>query len=512
MIRLSKLFGPLRADVPSELCAHEVGLSQVCADSRQVGAGSLFFAIRGGRVDGHEFIEEILGQGVLACVVDRSYRPSGAQAAGSAARLIRVDDTREALGLAMAALHGNPSHRMKMVGVTGTSGKTTTTYLIERILQEAGHRVGVIGTINFRVGDEVLPSTHTTPGSPELQQLLADMVAKGCTAVVMEVSSHALKQHRTAGIAFDAVVFNNLSPEHLDFHPDMEDYYQSKRLLFTQYPRQSTDAGKRCVQVVNADDPYGKRLIRERTEGELLAYGIEAADADLSGVALSLGVEGIRGDLKWKTGGLTSIQTTLLARFNAYNLMAAACAARAVGVSSEEICRGLGGFTQVPGRLEKVPNDLGLVILVDYAHKPDALEKVLRTLHEVRAEGARIITVVGCGGDRDRTKRPVMGRLASELSDLAVITSDNPRTEDPDAIIREIVGGIPASSMGRVGIEPDRAQAIGKAVGLARAGDLVLIAGKGHEDYQILGTRKIHFDDREVASEACRAHAAGLKS
>jgi UDP-N-acetylmuramoyl-L-alanyl-D-glutamate--2,6-diaminopimelate ligase len=509
MISLEKLFGPIPAEIPHSLRDLGVEIGKVAVDSRGVVPGSIFFAVRGGKVDGHDFVPGLLAQGAAACVVDRAFTlPPGVLGD----RVVRVSDTREALGWAMARLHGNPSHHMKMVGVTGTSGKTTTTYLIEKILEEAEHRVGVIGTINFRVGAEVIPSTHTTPGSPELQRLLADMKSKGCTAVVMEVSSHALKQHRTAGIAFDAVVFNNLSPEHLDFHPDMEDYYQSKRLLFTEYPRQAALAGKRCVQVVNIDDEFGRRLVGERAEGELLTYAIEASGASLSGARLSLGVEGIRGELEWQTGVVTRIETSLLARFNAHNLMAAACAAQAVGVAPEVIARGLGGFSQVPGRLEKVENDQGLVILVDYAHKPDALEKVLRTLHEVRSASSRIITVVGCGGDRDRTKRPVMGRLASELSDLAVITSDNPRTEDPDSIIREMVAGIPAGLMNRVRVEPDRARAIASAVTLAGPGDLILIAGKGHEDYQILGTRKIHFDDREVASEACRARSSGLKS
>ncbi len=507
MIRLSQLFGPVSAQISSGLRGQEVSLGQLTSDSRNARPDSVFFAIRGTAHDGHSHVDGLLRSGILACVVERGFE-------GSDPRLIRVQDTREALGWAMSRLNGDPSRSMKMVGITGTSGKTTTSYLVESILQAAGHRVGVIGTVNFRIGSEIIPSTHTTPGSPELQALLARMKSSGCTAVVMEVSSHALKQHRTSGIAFDGVVFNNLSPEHLDFHPDMEDYFQSKKLLFTLYPRQAEHAQKKCFSVVNADDEYGARLITELAGTSVAGFGM-GGDADTSGSSLRLGMDGIRGRLQWKDGVGIDVKSTLIARFNAYNILAAAAVCRAIGVEPAAIAEGVARLPGVPGRLEQVANSLGATLLVDYAHKPDALEKVLKTLIELRSPGQRIISVVGCGGDRDRTKRPVMGRLAEQFSDLAIITSDNPRTEDPAAIIQEVLSGVSPASIGRrVLVEPDRARAIELAVNEAAPGDMVLIAGKGHEDYQIIadknspgGTRKIHFDDREEAARAARKRA-----
>jgi UDP-N-acetylmuramoyl-L-alanyl-D-glutamate--2,6-diaminopimelate ligase len=510
MIALGQLFGPLVVEMPDSLSQQWVQCSQLITDSRKAGPGSVFFAIRGSKIDGHSYVSALIDQGVAACVVETDFKCASRE---QGARLIRVRDTREALGWAMAHAHGNPSHAMKIVGVTGTSGKTTTTYLVEHMLRAAGHKVGVIGTVNFRVGDDVLPSTHTTPGSPELQELLSTMKAKGCTAVVMEVSSHALKQHRTAGIAFDVVVFTNLSREHLDFHLDMEDYFQSKRLLFSVYPLQAKTAGKTCTAVVNSDDEYGRRLLSELRPllgtDSVRSYSMDHTSADLCGLNLKLGMDGITGQMQSKQGDAILVRANLFARFNAYNLIAAAEACRVLGVSSPQISSAIATFGSVPGRLERVSNDLGIVVLVDYAHKPDALEKVLKTLGELRQPGQKIVTVVGCGGDRDRTKRPVMGRLAAELSDWAVITSDNPRTEDPAAIIQEIVSGIPEKLSSRSRIEQDRARAIDLAIGLARRGDLVLIAGKGHEDYQILGTTQIHFDDREVAAAACARRKDG---
>ncbi len=483
--------------------------SSVVQDSRQVRPGSIFFAIRGSSSDGHDRVPAVLNAGASACVVDGDYRlPEGSDEKWQG-RLIHVADTREAFGWACSAFHGNPSHSMLMVGVTGTSGKTTTTYILESILRAAGHRVGVIGTVNFRIGDRVLPSTHTTPGSDELQKLLGEMKHEGCTAVVMEVSSHALKQHRTKGIAFDAMVFTNLSPEHLDYHPTMQDYFESKMLLFTAYAEDARRAEKNPRLVVNADDEYGRTLagalgpdawsfsLRSDSMARIRA---EKLVLDLSGISASVVMDG--------TNAL-SFRTALVARFNAQNSLAAAGAALALGVPAAAIEAGLLALQGVPGRLEKVPNSVGLNILVDYAHKPDALEKVLHTLRDLRRPGQRILTVVGCGGDRDRTKRPVMGRLAEALSDVAIITSDNPRTENPARIMEEILAGV--SDRDRVIVQVDRREAIFEAVRTARSGDLVLIAGKGHEDYQIIadsaapgGTRKVHFDDREVAAEACR--------
>ncbi|NDD92319.1 UDP-N-acetylmuramoyl-L-alanyl-D-glutamate--2,6-diaminopimelate ligase, partial [bacterium] len=425
-----------------------------------------------------------------------------------------VSDTREAFGWACSLFYQNPSHSMLMVGVTGTSGKTTTTYMIESILRRAGHRVGVVGTVSFRIGEEVLPSTHTTPATDDLQRLLSKMKEKGCSAVVMEVSSHALKQNRPRGIAFDAMVFTNLSREHLDYHSDMEDYFESKKRLFTDYVEDSVAVGKKPRVIVNCGDPFGRRILSE-TENRGLAESwsfsisgdyparVRAGDLSLTteGTTAAVLIEGVESKI--------SLQTSLLARFNVENSLAAMSTGFSLGLDKPTVELGISDLQGVPGRLERVPNAIGLHVLVDYAHKPDALEKVLQTLQELRRPGQKILTVVGCGGDRDRTKRPLMGRLAAELSDLALITSDNPRTESPRSILEEILGGIPDRS--RVLVREDRREAIFEAVQLARPGDLVLIAGKGHEDYQIIGdpsmpggVRKIHFDDREVAAEACR--------
>ena len=470
----------------------------VTSDSRSLQKGAVFVAVRGGTRDGHEFIS-MASQAGVSVIVGETEAPAGLKTP-----YVRVPDSRWTLARLASRFYGNPSHSMKMIGVTGTSGKTTTTYLIETILQAHGEAVGVIGTVNFRFGDRIFPSTHTTPGAVELQRLLAEMRGAGCTTVVMEVSSHALKQGRSACIAFDAMVFNNLSPEHLDFHPDMEDYFQSKKLLFTQGVSDSVEAGKHPVACVHIGDSYGVRLAQElRSETppglNVKTFGMEP-NADVSGAALQFSVDEISG-----VAAGVPIRAPLTGYFNAQNLLGAMTAAMAVGAPAQAVTNGLDRLKVVPGRLERVPNDRGMQVLVDYAHKPDALEKVLKTLDKVKG-GGRLLTVFGCGGDRDRTKRPVMGRLASELSDLCFVTSDNPRTENPEAILQEIVAGMQGRPNFQV--EIDRKKAIEAAIRAARPGDIVLIAGKGHEDYQIIadptspdGTRKVHFDDREVAAD-----------
>lgn len=488
----------------SEMLTGLSPVASVTSDSRQVKPGTVFVAIRGGSQDGHRFLVAAEKAGAVAAVGENP-KPAELRIP-----YVQVPDSRLALAGLAASLHGRPSESMLVIGVTGTSGKTTTTYLLEAILTAAGKKVGVIGTVNFRYGGKILESTHTTPGSVELQKLLAEMRDGGCDAVIMEVSSHALKQHRTAFIAFDGAVFTNLSPEHLDFHPDMEDYFRAKKLLFTDMVDFAISRGKRPCAAINGEDSYGKRLIQD-----LLAkpypgfrwseYGL-SPECEVNGTGLSIDLSGIRG-----RAGDFEIRSELTGRFNAFNILAAASIARGLGIPPEAVAQGLSSLRLVPGRLERVANPRGIHVLVDYAHKPDALEKVLRTLREVRGSH-RLITVFGCGGDRDRKKRPVMGRLAVELSDQVVVTSDNPRTEDPGAIIQEILQGIsevPATSRSPYSVEPDRKKAIGLAISTAEPGDIVLIAGKGHEDYQIIadpaapgGTRKIHFDDREVAAEA----------
>lgn len=468
-------------------------VSSIVSDSRQIQKGSLFVAIRGGSQDGHDFLPQAEHQGAIAIIGEKE-NPKGLNIP-----YLRVRDSRKALAKLAATFYGDPSHALCMVGVTGTSGKTTTTYLIESILKAAGHRVGVIGTVNFRYGDRIFDSTHTTPGALELQKLLLEMKNAGCTAVVMEVSSHSLKQHRANSIAFDGVVFTNLSPEHLDFHPDMEDYFASKSILFTDQVEYSVSIGKKIYGALNGDDPYGQRLLADLTSHPYpgFSFGSYHYDPKIQ-VSLS-GVEGRTGNIE--------IRSPLAGLFNVYNILAAIEVCRGIGIEAEAISRGISELKAVPGRLERVPNKRGVHVFVDYAHKPDALDKVLRTLREVRG-GHRLITVFGCGGDRDRKKRPVMGRIATELSDFVFVTSDNPRTEKPEDIISEILQGIDQKSLS-FKVEADRKKAIFAAIQEAQDGDLVVIAGKGHEDYQIIadpssptGTRKIHFDDREIAAEA----------
>jgi len=477
--------------IPNTLSAETLDryVTAVTSDSRELTRGCVFVAIRGAAQDGHEFIPAAAAAGASLIVGEIVGENAGIQTDGIP--YLQVEDSRRALALLVAAFYGHPSRSMTIVGVTGTSGKTTTTYLIEAILKAAGRNVGVIGTVNFRFGEKVYPSTHTTPGPVELQKLLAAMRRDGCDTVVMEVSSHALKQHRVGGIAFDGMIFTNLSPEHLDFHPDMEDYYRSKAELFTTYVDEALKHGKKPFAAINGDDDFGRRL-----GGELgskprpgFRYGFFLQDD-----ALRMSIDGIEG----KVLGVP-VRTKFTGKFNMSNIQGAVVLAKGLGIPDEAITRGLGELPGVPGRLEPVMNSRGIHVFVDYAHKSDALEKVLKTLKDVQGS-QRLITVFGCGGDRDRQKRPVMGRIAAELSSFVFVTSDNPRTEEPRAIIDEILAGM--TSFSNYMTEPDRRRAIHAAIETAVPGDIVLIAGKGHEDYQIIGKEKIHFDDREVAAEA----------
>lgn len=497
-----KTLQDLLCALPSDLLEHpaerhwgvssHLRVTSLVSDSRKIEDGCVFIAIRGGSHDGHDFIPQAELQGAVA-IIGENDRPIGLNIP-----YVKVKNARRALARLASVFYGHPSHGMKVVGVTGTSGKTTTTYLIEAILKAEGHQVGVIGTVEVRYVDRKIDATHTTPGALELQQIFAEMKKAGCTAVVMEVSSHSLKQHRVDDLAFDGMVFTNLSPEHLDFHPDMEDYFASKSLLFTDHVEYAVSVGKKPFGAINADDEFGKRLLANLSSNPYPGFLF----GGFCDEALQVSLDGING----KVGGVT-IHSALAGQFNAYNILAAVEVCRGMGVSIGAIARGISDLQAVPGRLQRVLNSRGVHAFVDYAHKPDALDKVLRTLREVR-HSHRLITVFGCGGDRDRTKRPVMGRIAMELSDLVFVTSDNPRTEKPEVIIGEILEGMKGQGT-HFKVEPDRKKAIFAAIEEARAGDIVVIAGKGHEDYQIIadpmspgGTRKVHFDDREVAAEA----------
>jgi UDP-N-acetylmuramoyl-L-alanyl-D-glutamate--2,6-diaminopimelate ligase len=485
-------------------------------DSRHVSPGQLFFAIPGEKLDGHDFIPQAIARGAVAVVVARGNAcPPGATA-------IRVRDVRRTMGLWSAHFFGWPSRQLKLVGITGTNGKTTVTYLIESIFSAAGMKPGVIGTINYRYGGREIPSHHTTPESLDLEALLVEMHQAGTEAVAMEVSSHALAQERVRGLEFDVAVFTNLSRDHLDYHADMAEYFLAKSRLFTDY---LTSGGKaKKAAVICGADPYGKELLDNiRNHGvDVWSYG-EGDEWDIRPVDVQSEVAGLKGTIQAKDQ-LLEVSSQLIGAANLQNILAAVGVGLALGVSREAVSAGIQRLTAVPGRLEKVENDLGISILVDYAHTPDALEKVLGAVRPLARN--RVVTVFGCGGDRDRGKRPLMGEIVARLSDLVVLTSDNPRTEEPLAILHEIEMGVSKTGLKKLQlsdskslastletrhskletgrgywVEADRREAIRIALDLSRAGDLILIAGKGHEDYQILGTKKIHFDDREVVRE-----------
>ena len=475
----------------------------ICYDSRRCGEGFLFVAVPGAKFDGHLFVPEAVRRGAKAVVYDREI----ARHAGYTA--IRVRDSRRALGVLGRNFFGNPSGALGLIGVTGTNGKTTVTYLLESILREAGHEPGVIGTVNYRWGSTVTAASHTTPESFELQRLLAEIRSAGVTHVVMEVSSHALELRRVEDCAFDCGIFMNLTRDHLDFHGTLEAYYASKKRFFTELLAGEKN-GRRQGRIINLDDPWGRRLADEIGARGLTTFGIDAiAFVQARDVAYDLGET--RAEIETPSGSFP-IRAPFIGPFNLSNILAATAAACHLGIPLSAIQRGIETARPVPGRLEKISEAGEPAVFVDYAHSEDALRRVLRTLARFRR--GRLITVFGCGGDRDRGKRPLMGRAAAEESDLAVITSDNPRSEDPLAIIAEIEGGIDAAVMEktdpaglragrkRYAVVEDRREAIGLAVGIAGPDDIVLIAGKGHENYQILGTRTIPFDDRTVAREA----------
>ena len=458
-------------------------------DSRKVMPGYLFVALKGHSQDGHRFLDEAIRKGAVGAVVQNKVQ------SGFSAPVIRVPDTRKALYQLAAAFYGWPQKELKLIGITGTNGKTTTSYLLESILRQAGYHPGVIGTVNYRIGKLTCPAPVTTPESLDLMRALRKMADQGATHVVMEVSSHALDQGRVGDCPFQVGVFTNLSRDHLDYHGSMDAYFHAKSLLFQHLGARCETA--KAWAVINADTPYGQRLMK-MTDALVLTYGL-GEGCHVRARNVSVTSEELGAEIATPSGWV-KVSCPLLGRFNLYNMLAAVGAALCEEVSLEEIAEGLSQVSCVPGRVEPIKNNLGISVVVDYAHTPDALEKVLRDLRPL--VNGRVITVFGCGGDRDKGKRPEMGRIAAMQSDLLIITSDNPRTEDPQEIVDQICKGVEGVSGGAPYIvELDRGKAIKKALGEARKGDLVLIAGKGHEDYQIIGTEKRPFDDRKVTAE-----------
>ena len=467
----------------------QIAISSITADSRQVGPGALFICLPGHRVDGHDYIGQAADAGAAAVLVERDVNiPEGLTA-------IRVADTRQAVQTLAPYFYDYPGRQLRLIGVTGTNGKTTATHLIRDILKAAGLKTGLIGTIHVMIGDESLPVANTTPDVLDLQALLDRMRTSGVTHVIMEVSSHALELNRTAGCEFDTAVFTNLTQDHLDFHGTLDNYLRAKAKLFLQLGGGgAVKSGKNAV--INADDAAAPALTEACTV-PVITYGT-GQEGEIRADHIAVKAGGASFTVTCPQGVLPlSLKITGL--FNVYNTLAAIGAALAEGVDVATIKEALEKFTTVAGRFELVDAGQPYAVIVDYAHTPDGLENILRTARQF-AEG-RIIVVFGCGGDRDKTKRPIMGRLAAELGDIVLATSDNPRTEDPAAILADIETGIRAGLAPDKTYEviPDRRQAISRAIGMAADRDIVIIAGKGHETYQILKDKTIAFDDRDVA-------------
>jgi len=494
LIPMKSLADLLRA-VPTELLSGdlETAVRSVTSDSRTVQPGDVFVCLPGYRTEGgevradrHEYIPMAVERGAKALVVDRPLSPP------AGVTTVRVADCWSALAAMACEFFDHPSRRLIMIGVTGTSGKTSTTYFIEAILRASGIPAARLGTIEYRFGDRIFPAPQTTPEAPELQRLLRQALDDGLTAVVMEVSSHALELRRVAGVAFDVAVFTNLSQDHLNFHPDMHHYLRAKGRLFDEL----ASGGKAAMAVVNRDDP-SSAYVMGVNRGALLTYGVQQP-ADVRARDISVSLRGTTFVAITSRGDLT-VSLPHVGDYHVYNALAAVGVGLALQLNPADICAGLAATPPIPGRFERIDCGQEFTVAIDYAHKPDALERLLRSARTLRPK--RILTVFGCGGDRDRGKRPIMGRLAAELSDLVIVTSDNPRTEDPDQIIAEILAGVRQAegAAARVRTEVDRARAIDAAIQAAEAGDLVLIAGKGHETYQLFADRRLHFDDREQA-------------
>ncbi len=470
-------------------------ITEIVYDSRKAKEGSLFVALRGAQFDGHRFIVDAIGSGASAVAVEDNSIVNDDYFLSHHTTKLLVPSTRRALALISANFFGHPAEHLKVVGITGTNGKTTSSYLVKAVLQSAGEKVLLVGTIDYMFGDKVIKeATNTTPESFDLQRMMASSVEQQGTCAVMEVSSHSLAMDRVYGIPFKAALFTNLTQDHLDFHQTMEEYFKAKKVLFD-----TLEPGS--FAVVNIDDSYGERIVAD-TKAKRVFYGFDRradfhiveSDFSAGGTAITIHYDGRN----------YAIDSKLVGKFNAYNLAGAFSVAVTLGYSPSLVARALAGVKNVKGRFERIDSGKGFVVVVDYAHTPDSLQKTLQAAREILlsgSKGGKLITVFGCGGNRDRTKRPKMGKISEDLSDLTIVTSDNPRFEDPEAIADEVLAGTTKGSDKVLKIV-DRREAIRE--GLKRAGshDIVVLAGKGHEDYQIVKDVKIHFDDREEVEEA----------
>lgn len=464
----------------------QVKITGITHDSRKVLPGDLYVCIPGFKQDGHDFASDAISKGAKALLVEHFLDMDIPQ--------VKVQDTRKAVGFLAAAIFGEPSRKLELVGVTGTNGKTTITHLAEKIAQVAGKKTGLIGTLGTRIAAREITGQNTTPESTEIQKMLAEMVTEGVETAAMEVSSHALDLGRVNGCVYNAAIFTNLTQDHLDYHQNMQEYLEAKALLF------SGMKGDKPGQfaVLNSDDS-SCAFLKQITPCRVVTYGVDS-EADFRASKLRLSDRGVEFEIAYH-GIITPLFYSTPGKFSVYNALAAFAWGITAGYSLEAVTQALAEIKGVPGRFESIRRGQPFQVIVDYAHTPDGLKNVLETAREITS--GKLIAVFGCGGDRDRTKRPLMGEVAGRLSDFVVVTSDNPRTEDPDKIIEDILPGIQG---GDYTVIADRREAIIYACSIAQAGDTIVIAGKGHEDYQIIGTVKIHFDDREEAEEALRGN------
>lgn len=471
----------------------ELDVDSICFDARQVKPNSVFVAIKGQENDGHRYIQQAIDQGAVALVVEnKSNIPETYNKF-----ILEVADARETLNQLAVRFYNNPSQDIFCFGVTGTNGKTSITYILEHILSYYKKTVGIIGTVNHRVGQKIWNSQMTTPDPVTLQSRLRDFINEGAVTAAIEVSSHALDQKRAHGVNFNTVIFTNLTLDHLDYHKTMQDYFEAKQKLFTDLMWATSKKPK--FAVINIDDPYGRKL---KVAEDVFAWTFGKNESDFRFKILNMNFSETEIEVSTAIEQL-KIKLPVTGEHTIYNIVAACVASLSVGFNLEQSFFALNSFKGVPGRLQKIDSDSQKIVFVDYAHTPDALENVLSSIQKIKTGSvakSKIITVFGCGGDRDKSKRPQMGEIAFRLSDEVIVTSDNPRTEVPEAIIEDILMGIPFGKK-NVQSEVDRERAISKAIEMAKAGDVILIAGKGHEDYQIIGTEKKHFSDAEVAKK-----------
>lgn len=499
-MKLSELIAAASNVIPDH--TRDIEIESIHYRSQDVRPGGLFVAIAGSVADGHDYVADALRRGAAAVLVEKPIQQEGV--------IIRVDNSRRALAQVAGRFYGRPSEQLTIIGITGTNGKTTTSYLVESVLAAAGRQVGVIGTVNYRYNGKVFDNPVTTPESADLQKILFDMLHAGISHVVMEISSHALDLYRVEQCWLDVGVFTNLTRDHLDYHRDMDRYWECKQRMFSQNLAKGPKADH-AVAVVNRDDERGRSLA-DRVPVRAIGVG-QGTENSVHPLVVTCDLSGTRASVETPAGNI-ALMSPLVGGYNLENILCATGVGIALGLAPRDIRSGIEAVATIPGRLEPVPNDLDRFVYVDYAHTPDALENVLACLSPLA--GGRLICVFGCGGDRDKGKRPKMGEIAGRLSDLAVVTSDNPRSESPQTIIDQILPGVTrarsrayspealAAGFDRKGyvVTADRREAIGVAIRASLPGDIVLIAGKGHETYQIIGTRTLDFDDRRVAGQA----------